>query len=50
MYYLMIDSLEKSFAVPDEAFDKLFDLYNDIKDEKILEFINMLKNPETSFL
>ena len=50
MYYFMIDSLEKAFLVPDEAFDKLFDLYNDIKDEKIIEFINMLKNPETSFL
>ena len=50
MYYLMIDSLEKSFAVPDEAFDKLFDLYNDIKDEKIIEFIQMLKSPETTFL
>ena len=31
MYYFMIDSLEKAFLVPDEAFDKLFDLYNDIK-------------------
>ena len=50
MYYFMIDSLEKAFLVPDEAFDKLFDLYNDIKDEKIIEFINMLKNPETSLL
>ena len=50
MYYLMIDSLEKSLLIPDEAFDKLFDLYNDIKEERIIEFIEMLKKPETTFL
>jgi hypothetical protein len=30
MYYLMIDSLEKCLINPEEAFDKLFDLYNEI--------------------
>ena len=46
----MTDSIEKSLSNPDEAFDKLFDLYNDIKEERIIEFIEMLKNTETSFL
>ena len=50
MYYLMTDSIEKSLSNPDEAFDKLFDLYNDIKEERIIEFIEMLKNTETAFL
>ena len=46
MLYLTMDNLEKSLLIPDEAFDKMFDLYNEIKDDKIVEFINQLKKDD----
>ena len=48
MFYLTMDNLEKSLAQPDEAFDKLFDLYNEIKDDKIVGFINDLKKDDVT--
>ena len=48
MFYLTMDNLEKSLLQPDEAFDKLFDLYNEIKDEKIVGFINDLKKDDVT--
>ena len=50
MYYLMIDSLEKCLFNAEEAFDKLFDLYNEIKDERIIDCIDMIKNPKIPFI
>ena len=35
IYYLIMDNIEKSLFIADEAFDKLFDLYNEIKEERI---------------
>ena len=48
LYYIRMDSLEKSLFNADEAFDKLFDLYNEIKDDKIVEYIKMLKDPKST--
>ena len=48
IYYLTIDSIEKSLFVADEAFDKLFDLYNEIKDEKTVFFMNLIKEKDTT--
>ena len=50
MYYLMIDSLEKCLINPEEAFDKLFDLYNEIKDERIIDCIETLKDKNVAFI
>ena len=44
MFYYIMDSLEKSLINHDEAFDKLFDIYNEIKEEKIPSFIKRLKD------
>ena len=44
MFYYIMDSLEKALINQDEAFDKLFDVYNEIKEEKIPAFINRIKN------
>ena len=43
MFYLTMDNLEKSLVQPEEAFDKMFDLYNEIKDDKIVGFISQLQ-------
>jgi len=48
MFYSCMDNLEKALQQPDEAFDKLFDLYNEIKDERIVEFFNLMKNKDTT--
>ena len=40
MFYYIMDSLEKALVNQDEAFDKLFDIYNEIKEEKIPFFVN----------
>ena len=48
IFYLVIDSIEKSLFIADEAFDKLFDLYNEIKDEKIVFFLNLIKEKDTT--
>jgi hypothetical protein len=41
MFYYIIDSLDKALINQDEAFDKLFDVYNEIKEEKIPSFISL---------
>ena len=46
MFYLTMDNLEKALWQPDESFDKMFDLYNEIKDEKIVEFVNKIKKED----
>ena len=48
IYYLIMDNIEKSLAVSDQAFDKLFDLYNDIKDDKIVFFNNLIYEKDTT--
>ena len=48
MFYSSMDNLEKALAQPDEAFDKLFDLYNEIKDDRIVEFFNLIKSKDVS--
>ena len=48
IYYLIMDNIEKSLFISDEAFDKLFDLYNEIKDEKIVFFSNLIKEKNTT--
>ena len=48
IFYLTMDSIEKSLFIADEAFDKLFDLYNEIKDEKIESFLNLIKEKDTT--
>ena len=48
IYYLILDTIEKSLFIPDEAFDKLFDLYNEIKDERIVFFMNLIRDKETT--
>ena len=48
IYYLIMDSIEKSLFIADEAFDKLFDLYNEIKDERIVFFLNLIKEKDTT--
>jgi hypothetical protein len=50
MFFYIMDSIEKSLINPDEAFDKLFDLYNEIKDEKIPSFMNRLKEDKLNYL
>ena len=50
MFYLTMDHLEKALLKPDESFDKMFDLYNDIKEDKITGFINQIKNNENSII
>ena len=44
MYYYLEKTLEKE----NEAFDKMFDLYNEIKDEWKPKYISMLKNKENT--
>ena len=48
IYYLIMDNIEKSLAVSDQAFDKLFDLYNDIKDDKIVFFNSLIYEKDTT--
>ena len=43
MFYYSMDCLEKALFTPDESFDKLFDLYNEIKEDKIPSFIKKVK-------
>ena len=43
LFYSCMDNLDKSLQQPDEAFDKLFDLYNEIKDDRIVELFNLMK-------
>ena len=50
IFYYCMDNLEKALALPDEAFDKLFDLYNEIKDDRIVEFFNLIKKEETTVI
>ena len=50
IFYSCMDNLEKALAQPDEAFDKLFDLYNEIKDDRIVEFFKMMKAEETTVI
>ena len=50
MFYYCMDNLEKALAQPDESFDKLFDLYNEIKDDRIVEFFNIIKKEETTVI
>ena len=46
LFYSCMDNLEKALQQPDEAFDKLFDLYNEIKDERIVEFFSLIKKED----
>ena len=48
MFYSCMDNLDKALQQPDEAFDKLFDLYNEIKDDRIVEYFNLMKNNDIS--
>ena len=48
IFYLIMDTIEKSLFIADEAFDKLFDLYNEIKDERIVFFMNLIKEKDTT--
>ena len=48
LFYSCMDNLEKALAQPDEAFDKLFDLYNEIKDERIVDFFDLMKSKDVS--
>jgi hypothetical protein len=48
MFYLTMDNLEKALWQPDESFDKMFDLYNEIKDDKIVEFVEQIKKNDIS--
>ena len=48
IYYLVMDMIEKSLFIADEAFDKLFDLYNEIKEERIVFFMNLIKEKNTT--
>ena len=44
VYYYVMDSIEKGLSNEEEAFDKLFDLYNESKNIRRVRFIKMLKN------
>ena len=44
VYYYIMDSIEKGLSNEEEAFDKLFDLYNESKNIRRVRFIKMLKN------
>ena len=48
IYYLIMDNIEKSLSTSDQAFDKLFDLYNDIKEDKITFFNNLIYEKDTT--
>ena len=48
LFYSCMDNLEKALAQPDEAFDKLFDLYNEIKDERIVDFFALMKSKDVT--
>ena len=48
IYYLIMDNIEKSLFIADEAFDKLFDLYNEIKEERIAFFMDLIKEKGTT--
>ena len=48
LYFYMIDCIERSLAIEDQAFDKLFDLYHEVKDERLVNYISMLKDQETT--
>ena len=43
-----MDNIEKSLFIADEAFDKLFDLYNEIKEERIAFFMDLIKEKGTT--
>ena len=47
-YHTIYYFLEKTLEKENEAFDKLFDFYNEIKDEWKMKYINMLKNKENT--
>ena len=47
-YFYVMDTIEKGLTIEDEAFDKLFDLYHESKDERRVEYMKMLKNPNTT--
>ena len=47
-YHIIYYYLEKTLEKENEAFDKLFDFYNEIKDEWKMKYINMLKNKENT--
>ena len=47
-YHIIYYYLEKTLEKENEAFDKLFDFYNECKDEWKIKFINMLKNKQNS--
>ena len=48
IYYLIMDNIEKSLLSSEQAFDKLFDLYNDIKEDKIVFFNSLILDQETT--
>ena len=48
IYFLIMDNIEKSLFISDQAFDKLFDLYNDIKDDKIVFFNSLIYDKDTT--
>ena len=41
-----MDNIEKSLLSSEQAFDKLFDLYNDIKEDKIVFFNSLILDQE----
>ena len=50
LYFYMIDCIEKALAIEDQAFDKLFDLYHEVKDERLVSYIAMLKDNNTPLI
>lgn len=50
MYFFMIDSIERALAIEDQAFDKLFDLYHEVKDDRLEGYISKLKAQDTPML
>ena len=46
MFYLSMDNLEKALVQADEAFDKMFDLYNEIKDDRIVQYFELIKKDD----
>ena len=47
-YHIIYYYLEKTLEKENDAFDKMFDFYNEIKDEWKIKFINMLKDKENT--
>ena len=47
-YHIIYYYLEKTLEKENDAFDKMFDFYNEIKDEWKVKYINMLKDKENT--